>query len=506
MELLTAPVSTYIVAQNPEVLAQLMKESQARGVCPSVYTTPATPFNSLAVQFQDDNTTTLTTAIVADLPFADTTTNLDSTASTTISSISLNTNESNNQSESNLDSIESTTDTISSFLSNLSVSETQSPNVARKQTTNNNLYGPTNKITDHYSPVQKSLYTSNSSTGSEIYGPVANFSQSSVIVGHLSQSPSLAGNFDACSPEMLMRNNDNYNSIGPSSLPIDTNSVQNDCSASMISQNHQISSNPNYSLMSSSMTNNSSSTRSSAENIYGPVLKFRTSMVAATPISSEQSPPIVGATYIQNSRSSLAPNYCTPVISSNQQQQQQTYNQGQPIYPKQGMYSNNTSNVSVTGISGAPIYTVHATPTSVVQAQKLQQQAQQHLYTSHHHHHQQQHHQQHPVVQTRQIAMPQVGKVYTANAVPVNPALLPDTVFGEGEGILVVEEANKSNNSSGIATMNSSLTNDDCLMMLTASGGGSDDASLISKPQQEKVIRQRNEKNACCFCWKCIFF
>ncbi|XP_046384921.1 focal adhesion kinase 1 [Ischnura elegans] len=44
-----APPSTYIVAQNPEVLAQLLRENESRGVlCPSVYTTPASAFNTLA--------------------------------------------------------------------------------------------------------------------------------------------------------------------------------------------------------------------------------------------------------------------------------------------------------------------------------------------------------------------------------------------------------------------------------------------------------------------------
>ncbi|KAF4528011.1 hypothetical protein B566_EDAN002194 [Ephemera danica] len=44
-------VSTYIVAQNPEVLAQLLKENEARGLSPAVYTTPASAFNTLAVDF-----------------------------------------------------------------------------------------------------------------------------------------------------------------------------------------------------------------------------------------------------------------------------------------------------------------------------------------------------------------------------------------------------------------------------------------------------------------------
>ncbi|CAH0384849.1 unnamed protein product [Bemisia tabaci] len=46
-------VSTYIVAQNPEVLVHLLKENEARGVNPSVYTTPASAFNTLTVDFKE---------------------------------------------------------------------------------------------------------------------------------------------------------------------------------------------------------------------------------------------------------------------------------------------------------------------------------------------------------------------------------------------------------------------------------------------------------------------
>jgi hypothetical protein len=42
---------TYIIAQNPAVLAQLMREHERRGVNPSSYTTPASVFNVLAVDF-----------------------------------------------------------------------------------------------------------------------------------------------------------------------------------------------------------------------------------------------------------------------------------------------------------------------------------------------------------------------------------------------------------------------------------------------------------------------
>ena len=46
-------VSTYIVAQNPEVLMQLMRENESRGLNPAVYTTPASAFNTLAVDFKE---------------------------------------------------------------------------------------------------------------------------------------------------------------------------------------------------------------------------------------------------------------------------------------------------------------------------------------------------------------------------------------------------------------------------------------------------------------------
>lgn len=51
-------VSTYIVAQNPEVLVQLLRETERRGINPSVYTTPANAFNTLTVDFDADDTNT----------------------------------------------------------------------------------------------------------------------------------------------------------------------------------------------------------------------------------------------------------------------------------------------------------------------------------------------------------------------------------------------------------------------------------------------------------------
>lgn len=48
---------TYIVAQNPEVLAHLMKENENRGFCPAAYTTPASVFNTVAVDFEKKDET-----------------------------------------------------------------------------------------------------------------------------------------------------------------------------------------------------------------------------------------------------------------------------------------------------------------------------------------------------------------------------------------------------------------------------------------------------------------
>jgi len=47
------PQMTYIVAQNPAVLAQLMRENENRGINPSAYTTPASVFNVLGVQYNE---------------------------------------------------------------------------------------------------------------------------------------------------------------------------------------------------------------------------------------------------------------------------------------------------------------------------------------------------------------------------------------------------------------------------------------------------------------------
>ena len=445
----SAPVSTYIVAQNPEVLAQLMKESQARGVCPSVYTTPATPFNSLAVQFQDEDKT-LTTAIVSDLPFSDPILpNSESQSSSLPPDPSA--------SEANLDSIESS-DTVSSFLSNLSLTESvqsqsQSPNVARKQAKelqqSQSLYPTSSKLTggvtaDLYSPVQKFPPNSCASQAVEIYGPVANFSQSSVIVGNLSQSPSLAGNFaEACIPESSAH--------GPSSLPLDVAqsslsfSQSNSCSIAQSMQQSQSCSIPTsassaaaYSAMSSSTS--SCSSAMGTENLYGPVMKFRAQTAVSGGEPKSASP--LSASYMQNAArgSVYSP---TPQTAQNYQAQSvypQNYQQQQQIYSNVSQYSQfaqnyQRQNAMQTQNSAAPIYTVHATPTTVVQAQKLQQQQQQ--CTSYAHH---------PIVQThyaaqtRQSIMPQVGKVFAANAAQLQAACAQSAELSLAQDGMLVED------------------------------------------------------------------
>ncbi|KAL7045057.1 hypothetical protein ACKWTF_002144 [Chironomus riparius] len=52
----TNPQMTYIVAQNPLILAQLMRENEKRGFNPSSYTTPASVFNVLGVEFDEKTT------------------------------------------------------------------------------------------------------------------------------------------------------------------------------------------------------------------------------------------------------------------------------------------------------------------------------------------------------------------------------------------------------------------------------------------------------------------
>ncbi|XP_032686536.1 uncharacterized protein LOC116851338 isoform X3 [Odontomachus brunneus] len=223
-QLTAAAPSTYIVAQSPEVLAQLLKDNQARGVCPSVYTTPASPFNTLAVQFQDEDQV-LTTAVVSDLPFFDPALSEPSVTHDTQSGDST-------LSDTNLDSLDSADN--APLMSSLSISDTaqtQSPAANRKQQKvkeMQNLYAVSSKVVgsvtgDLYSPVQKfpasssavaaaggavtAVVATGNACGPEIYGPVASFTQSSAIVGNLSQSASVGGNYG-----------ENPGNFGPSSL------------------------------------------------------------------------------------------------------------------------------------------------------------------------------------------------------------------------------------------------------------------------------------------------
>jgi len=323
-----APVSTYIVAQSPEVLAQLLKDNQARGVCPSVYTTPASPFNTLAVQFQDEDQV-LTTAVVSDLPFFDpalseppSITAHDTTQSGGDSTLS----------DTNLDSLDSSDNTP--LMSTLSISDTvaqtQSPAANRKQQKvkeMQNLYAVSSKVVgsitgDLYSPVQKfsvssavppppaaaSVVSAAVAACGEIYGPVTSFTQSSAIVGNLSQSASLGGNYG-----------ENPGNFGPSSLGSSVIIPNNSSQAQFVaSGSHALSQSINYGnfaasnntsqvfgggqctnqnvsgVQSAGGSNNSGgggggivysrnissanvgSSASNAECLYGPVLKFRT--------------------------------------------------------------------------------------------------------------------------------------------------------------------------------------------------------------------------------------
>ncbi|XP_078037265.1 protein tyrosine kinase 2 Fak isoform X3 [Augochlora pura] len=454
-----APVSTYIVAQSPEVLAQLLKDNQARGVCPSVYTTPASPFNTLAVQFQDEDQV-LTTAVVSDLPFFDPAVSEPSASHDTTQSA-----DSTLSDTTNLDSLDSS-DTTAPLMSSLTISETsqaQSPAANRKQQQQKvkemqNLYAVSSKVVgsitgDLYSPVQKfsasnaiPVTTATSSCG-EIYGPVANFTQSSAIVGNLSQSPSVGGNFG-----------ENPGNFGPSSLnnivgpgnstPQTASFVQfSSAGAPQTANMFVVTSNPvqNTSVAAgayprvpvNSSSSNDTVPTSTAECLYGPVLKFRAQNAQNQTVTELKPMNASLATCVQVARSNLT---AAPSSSSSQnlqnlqnlqpqpmmmhpqnyqqpqQQQQQIYSNigqqalvgAQPIYLSQSQHVQNLqrqNNPSVhqpvsyiptqqqtgqqiQGVQGTqgiqasqgsqgcganPIYTAHATSVTVVQAHKILQ-------------------------------------------------------------------------------------------------------------------------------------
>ncbi|KAI4500693.1 hypothetical protein M0802_004285 [Mischocyttarus mexicanus] len=412
-----APVSTYIVAQSPEVLAQLLKDNQTRGVCPSVYTTPASPFNTLAVQFQDEDQV-LTTAVVSDLPFFDPAISEPTASHDTQSGDST-------LSDTNLDSLDSS-DTVSPLMSSLNISDTaqtQSPAAGRKQQKvkeMQNLYAVSSKVVsnitgDLYSPVQKfsvsnpiPITTTTAACG-EIYGPVANFTQSSAIVGNLSQSPSVGGNFG-----------ENPGNFGPSSLNNQTQFVSGTHAQSSNLGQHStnitsqaFTSGQQSIIPSSSSTSNTVTATGSprinavnvpistanAECLYGPVLKFRaqsaqsqssgdmTCVSSATSfVPSGRSQLVYSPTPVQNIQSQpLYPqNYQHQQIYSNVNQMgqhiyipraQQAQNiQRQPLLQPQSLsYTSSQHTMQQNQTSSAnPIYTAHATSVTVVQAQKVQ--------------------------------------------------------------------------------------------------------------------------------------
>lgn len=404
-----APVSTYIVAQSPEVLAQLLKDNQARGVCPSVYTTPASPFNTLAVQFQDEDQI-LTTALVSDLPFFDPALSSEPPSLVTHDTTTQSCGGDSTLSDStNLDSLDSSSlDTP--LMSSLSISDcTQtavaqqsSPAVNRKQQKvkeMQNLYAISTKVMssnvtggDLYSPVQK-FSASNvaaaaaPATCGEIYGPVASFTQSSAIVGNLSQSASVGGNYG-----------ENPGNFGPSSLsgsvviPDSSNNSQTQlftggsshaqsqpinhgnfatsnntsqvfgsgvgagvgsgggggATAAAVVQNANCaqsagigggSSNVIYARNVSSTSAGSATAASSTECLYGPVLKFRAqtaqSQTAATDLKSQAAGALPGF-HVQAGR-----NNQLPAVVQSMQQSQSMYSQNYAHQQQQQqIYSN----------------------------------------------------------------------------------------------------------------------------------------------------------------------
>ncbi|XP_076296807.1 protein tyrosine kinase 2 Fak isoform X3 [Lasioglossum baleicum] len=341
-----APVSTYIVAQSPEVLAQLLKDNHARGVCPSVYTTPASPFNTLAVQFQDEDQV-LTTAVVSDLPFFDPAVSEPSASHDTTQSA-----DSTLSDTTNLDSLESSD--AAPLMSSLQISETsqaQSPAANRKQHHQQkvkemqNLYAVSSKVVgsitgDLYSPVQK-FTASNAappvtttapavaSSCGEIYGPVANFTQSSAIVGNLSQSPSVGGNFG-----------ENPGNFGPGSLNSAVGPGNPTQSANfgqfpgaggaaqpanmfVVAQSNSVQ-NPSvavgaYPRVSSS--SNDAIPTSTGECLYGPVLKFRAQNAQSQTVTELKPMNASLATCVQAARTNLP---VTPSSSSSQSQNLQS--------------------------------------------------------------------------------------------------------------------------------------------------------------------------------------
>ncbi|XP_014476584.1 PREDICTED: focal adhesion kinase 1 isoform X5 [Dinoponera quadriceps] len=336
-----APVSTYIVAQSPEVLAQLLKDNQARGVCPSVYTTPASPFNTLAVQFQDEDQV-LTTAVVSDLPFFD-------PALSEPPSVTHDTQSGDSTlSDTNLDSLDSADN--APLMSSLSITEQTaqtSPAANRKQPKvkeMQNLYAVSSKVAVTgeclYSPVQK--FPSNSVA--EIYGPVASFTQSSAIVGNLSQSASVGGNYGE--------------NFGPGSLGVVIPSSGQFVVGNLAATNSGQSTSQNASGVQQSVSSSSSSNavypRSSSECLYGPVLKFR-AQPELKPVNALVYSPTPAAYPHQQIYSNIG--------------QQAVYLPQNVARPVSYAVIQHTNQQPSHSASPNPIYTAHAT--SVSQAQKM---------------------------------------------------------------------------------------------------------------------------------------
>ncbi|XP_048506563.1 focal adhesion kinase 1 isoform X2 [Athalia rosae] len=427
-----APVSTYIVAQSPEVLAQLLKDNQSRGVCPSVYTTPASPFNTLAVQFQDEDQA-LTTTIATDLPFA-----LDQHASSETPLPSYNENHSlDTTTLEDVDSLDSSIDTISPLLSSLTMSEsgmvtqTQSPSAGRKHQVKDtqNLYSVSSKLVgsitgDLYSPVQKLVssnpipISSSSSSSSpapgacgEIYGPVVNFTQSSAIVGNLSQSPSVGSNFSDGTGNHGSATTEQISYGQNCSTPppqTSANQFGNSCGGQSFPSGQNVSGGSSVGggicYPRNAISSSTAVPISNAECLYGPVMKFRARAAVQSQCVSPKSstPPSVSHMQNANARSNImyspTPGHNFQPQSfypqNHQQDQQQLYSNiaqtRPPIYVVRGqsqgqsaqnfqrqnsqgqyiVYSQNHQFDQQSQMNGPnPIYTAHATPTNVAQAQ-----------------------------------------------------------------------------------------------------------------------------------------
>ncbi|XP_043529652.1 focal adhesion kinase 1 isoform X3 [Frieseomelitta varia] len=405
-----APVSTYIVAQSPEVLAQLLKDNQTRGVCPSVYTTPASPFNTLAVQFQDEEQV-LTTALVSDLPFFDPAISEPSASHDTHSGDST-------LSDTNLDSLDSSDTPLMSSLNISDTTQAQSPAANRKQQKvkeMQNLYAVSSKVVgnitgDLYSPVQK-FTTSNAipvttsvATCGEIYGPVANFTQSSAIIGNLSQSPSVGGNFG-----------ENPGNFGPSSLnsivgltnqnqsnfnQFSANNTSQTFGVAPVSQNSSCIQNPATAVVYPRVPIASSASvaipSSNTECLYGPVLKFRAQNIQNQNVSDLKPVNVSVGSAIPNARSNLAhisapgqnlqPMHAqsyqqiysnishpgTQPMYMSQSQNVQNIQKQNPIHQPVSYISTQYTNQQNQATGANPIYTAQAASVTVVQAQKIQ--------------------------------------------------------------------------------------------------------------------------------------